>query len=49
MRKDAERYQWLRSHDDWDRPIVKLYDGDYDVANGEELDAAIDAAMGESK
>lgn len=42
--RDAGRYRWLRENE-WDAPIVTLYDGDFDNANGEALDAAIDAAM----
>jgi hypothetical protein len=41
---DAARYRWLRANQ-WDSPIVDLFDGDYENAKGEYLDAAIDAAM----
>ena len=43
--KDAERYRWLREHEDWDSPIVKLGYDEYETAHGEELDAAVDAAI----
>lgn len=47
--RDAARYRWLRSAGEWDSPIVKLGYDDYEVAQGEELDAAIDAAMQSDK
>ena len=50
LRKDAERYRWLRQDEciaDWDAAgVLELYAGpDYSRKNGESLDAAIDAAM----
>ena len=48
LRKDAERYRWLRdAKTDWsDARIVMLYAGpDFDRMAGDELDAAIDAAL----
>lgn len=41
---DAERYRWLRTSEYWDWPIVVLGYSDYKVAQGEELDKAIDEA-----
>lgn len=49
MKADAGRYQWLRSDSDWDYPIVRLHYGDYSVAQGNELDAAIDAAIANAR
>lgn len=43
--KDAARYRWMRNNPDWDSPIVKLGYDEYTVAQGNELDAAIDEAM----
>jgi len=42
--RKAARYDWLREHE-WNYPIVKLYESDYDNATGDELDNAIDQAM----
>ena len=44
LREDALRYRWMRSAGWWDSPIVVLGYGDYEVAQSDELDAAIDAA-----
>jgi hypothetical protein len=44
LKKDAERYRWMREND-WDSPIVKLGYDDYDTLKGAELDAAVDEAM----
>ena len=48
LRKDAERYRWLRStnNDWWDAGLVKLYHGpEFERLEGELLDAKVDAAM----
>ena len=48
LRKDAERYRWLRDkRSDWEGAgIVKLYAGpDYSRSECEELDQQVDAAM----
>jgi hypothetical protein len=49
LRKDAERYRWLRQDetaaDWWDARIVELHYGDYSRKTGESLDVAVDAAM----
>lgn len=42
LRKDAERYRWLRSDDSADIVDCLDFSG---VVDGQELDAAIDAAM----
>lgn len=39
---DARRYRWLRNHIDWGG---WYWDGSNNMLHGEELDAAIDAAM----
>ena len=47
LRKDAERYRWLRDNNEFNAPsvIVNVNIGhDWIAAYGEELDAAIDAA-----
>ena len=49
LTKDAERYQWLR-HGDNDETVIQHYsDGDSYLPRNKQLDAAIDAAMKESK
>ena len=45
--RDAGRYRWMRTAKEWDWPIVVLGYGDYEVAQGEGLDKAIDEARGE--
>jgi hypothetical protein len=48
--KDAERYRWLRVQDDDDFCFAVVKNPHFDVyAPGDELDAAIDAAIKESK
>ncbi|PMY63158.1 MULTISPECIES: hypothetical protein [Pseudomonas] len=50
LRKDAERYQWLRERDLETVYLGGVFAGltpDNLILNGKELDAAIDAAMGE--
>ena len=42
--RDAERYRWMRTAKEWDSPIVVLGYSDYEVAQGKELDKAIDEA-----
>ena len=48
MRRDAERYRWLRNRDLYARyyGVVVETTPDNIVINGKELDNAIDAAMG---
>lgn len=51
MRKDAERYQWLRLADWWRSPVCAISNPKEqaklgsDCPSGERLDAQIDAAM----
>jgi hypothetical protein len=40
--KDAERYRWLRAQADGPNPILPRQ---YEANSGDELDAAIDAAL----
>ncbi|MGY2162166.1 hypothetical protein HX799_07535 [Pseudomonas tolaasii] len=52
LRKDAERYQWLRMADWWQSPICAIQNPKEqaklgsDCPSGERLDEAVDAAMG---
>lgn len=52
LRKDAERYQWLRLADWWRSPICVIRNPKEqaklgsDCPTGERLDSAVDAAMG---
>lgn len=47
MAKDAERYRWLRGREDGRYMTAYAFRTDIDeVCLGDELDAAIDAAMG---
>lgn len=47
--KDAERYRWLRSQDDDDFCFAVVKNPHFDVyGSPEELDAAIDAAKGQT-
>ena len=48
MVEDASRYQWLRSHPEAVCVTVPIH-GDWIPAIAEQLDAAIDAAMGKEK
>lgn len=47
LRKDAERYRWLRTQDSEDFEFAVVKNPHFDVFESpEELDAAIDAAKG---
>ncbi len=48
MRKDAERYRWLRKQDNDDFCFAVIKNPHFDCFESSELDAAIDAAK-ESK
>jgi hypothetical protein len=47
-KRDAERYRWLRSHPEAVCVTVPIH-GDWIPAISEQLDAAVDAAMGKEK
>lgn len=55
LRKDAERYRWLRIADWWRSPVCVLRNPKEqaklgsDCPSGDRLDAAIDAAMGKGE
>ncbi|MEC4239128.1 hypothetical protein [Pseudomonas sp. DSV-1] len=55
LRKDAERYQWLRIADWWRSPVCVIRNPKEqaklgsDCPSGDRLDAAIDAAMGKGE
>jgi len=44
MKRDAERYRWLR-HGDNDEVVLRVTDDTAYLPRNEELDAAIDAAI----
>lgn len=46
LRKDAERYQWLRENSYYAHVQVMERDGSMPYVYGEELDVSVDAAMG---
>jgi hypothetical protein len=48
LRKDAERFRWMRSHPEAVCVTVPIH-GDWIPAISEQLDAAVDAAMGKEK
>jgi len=45
LRKDAERYRWLRIQDDEDFCFAVVKNPHFDIYESSELDAAIDAAL----
>lgn len=48
-RKDAERYRWLRNADNYPNQIGGFWNCLGETSEPEEMDEAIDAAMGEGK
>jgi len=48
LRKDAERYRWLRIQDDEDFCFAVVKNPHFDIYEASELDAAIDAALKEA-
>jgi len=45
LRKDAERYRWLRTQDNEDFCFAVVKNPHFDIYEASELDAAIDAEL----